>query len=725
MMPVQGVRELHVVRIDVSRKRQWSRLVICFLGLFALLPGPAFAKSPAPDPPHKKAAPKSPAKASAKKVAKPSPPKPAVRGTIAPTGTPILNANDRTVASLAFAAVAAGKYDRARELAIGIKDPLPAKIIDWLWMQRPQNGIPFEQIAAFIERNPDWPGQEGLARRAEEAFDDRLTDAQVLGWFANRKPSTGLGQIRYGETLIRNDRRPEGEQWIRDGWINGNLPQQFESDILARAGGVIRPEDQVARLDRLLWERQTDAARRMLPRVDAGHRALAEARLSLILKVGNVDTILAGVPPALANDGGLAYDRLRWRREKGMDEGVDAILMTAPTELGQAEKWWTERYIRARKAMADGRISDAYALAANHGPLQGRSLADAEFLAGWIALRFLNDPANARLHFQKLQESAKFPVTISRGDYWLGRTAEQTGDAAAAADWYRQAATYPTTFYGQIASAKLNGRAPLQFTDDPAPSADQVAAFDKREMVRAVRMLAEVGADDRVRAFILRMEENAASPEEHAMTAALARVVNRVDFAVASAKRSGQAGIPLVAENYPLVQPLLAELGPERALVLSLARQESEFNAGVVSPVGARGLMQLMPDTARSVAKTTHSVFKIDWLTQDADYNAKLGSFFLNRLIDNWDGNYVLAIASYNAGEARVRKWIRDWGDPRLPDVDVVDWIELIPFSETRNYVQRVVEGLQIYRQRLAKTPVPLSLDDDLRSRRRQTCNGC
>ncbi len=631
-----------------------------------------------------------------------------------------LSASDRANAKAAFDALEAGKYDEARTAALRCQSDIPLQIVTWVWLQRPGNGAAFEDIARFIDTHAEWPARETLQRRAEEVLDANVSDDRVIAWFANREPVSGDGRMRLAEALLRFGRTEEAKQQIRSAWMRDNFAGRDENDILRKYDTYLGPTEHNARLNRLLWDRQIEPARRMMPRVDQGQRALAEARIALITRTGNIDKAIASVPANLLADAGLAYERLRWRREKGLTDAVEAILLAPVADLGRAEKWWTERQIRARTALNEGRISDAYQLASNHGPLDNRSMVEAEWLAGWIALRFLNEAQVGAQHFLASYEVARFPVSRARGAYWIGRAAEARNDAERANQWYAEAAHHPATFYGQLALAKLGRTGTLPLPPDPQPSREKFQAFEKRSVVQATQVLAELDQQDRLRAFILRLQEQAEQPDEHAMVIALARQIGRVDLGVVAAKRAAQRGVLLVDGAFPIIDVLAAQPLPEPAAVLALSRQESEFNQHAVSPAGARGLMQLMPATAKEVSRGLQLGYQADWLTSDAAYNARLGSAYLNTLLGNWDGSFALALAGYNAGEGRVRKWIKDWGDPRMYSVDVVDWIELIPFSETRNYVQRVTESLQVYRYRLKPSEAVVQIELDLRGRRKE-----
>jgi len=636
----------------------------------------------------------------------------------------LLSAADREIGLKAMKEADAGHFATARNLAARAREPLVAKLVEWLWLQKSGSGAPFEDIAAFVDANPDWPARDALLRRADESVDGSVRDDRILAWYGDHPPTSGLGLLRYGQSLARKGRQPEAFAALRRAWVEGNLALKDEREIWGEFGGRFSTQDNASRTDRLLWDGNIEAARRMLPRLAPLAQRLTETRIALALNAANAEKLVAALPGNLQDDGGLAYDRLRWQRRHGKDDIVESLLYNAPDDLGRAEKWWIERRYRARKAMAEGRISEAYRLAAGNGLKSGASMAEAEWLAGWIALRLLQEPATALKHFTTLQENVSFPISQSRAAYWLGRTQTMLGDDEKARFWYGQAALQNTTFYGQLAAHELDSKQTLSLPEPTRPDKALTEKFEKREVVRAAHILVELDEENRLRPFILRLVKTAETPQEHKLVAELARNLRRVDLAVTSTKRSAREGIILVRESFPLVEPMLRIDNPEPALLLAVSRQESEFNQFALSQAGARGLMQLMPSTARNLAKQMKVGYQIARLTDDAGYNVKLGAYYLNGLLKNWDNNYVLALAAYNAGEARVRGWIRDWGDPRSPNIDVIDWIELIPFSETRNYVQRVLESVQVYRALLSHNPPTMDrLYVDMRGGAQQACS--
>lgn len=620
---------------------------------------------------------------------------------------------DEQIYREAYKAARARKWSYAKARAAKAKDPLLAKVLFWWEMSRPQSRAGFERRAKFIEANPTWPDLDELARLAEESMTDETPDEAVLDWFATHAPMTGHGLMRYGEALERAGDAAKAEPVLRTAWVEGNFGLREERTFLARHRKVLRADDHLARLDRLLWEARYHPARRMIRRVDKGHQALAEARLRLRRMEGGVDWAIAQVPDALKKDPGLVYERLRWRRRRGRDESARELLQDPPEDLVRPEAWWEERAILARRALASGDISVAYRLARDHGLYNGAGYVEAEWLAGWIALRYLDDRRVALGHFTNVHEGSKYAISRSRGAYWAGRAAEALGDPVLAADWFRRGAEHATTYHGQLAAAKLGDGGAAALPPSPAPQPSEAAAFEEGELVRVVRQLGQIGEARRMEPFILRLQESAETASEMALVGDLALDQGRPDLAVRTAKKALRAGVTLIDQGYPVPDELDGD-EPERALLLAMARQESAFDALAHSGAGARGLMQIMPATARIMARRLKLKYSRDRLKDDPAYNLALGRAYILTLLERYDDSYVLALAAYNAGPARVKRWLRDLGDPRRPEVDAIDWIEAVPFGETRDYIHRVLANLQVYRLRLGATTVALSLENDL-----------
>lgn len=643
----------------------------------------------------------------------------AVAVSAPPAMANLLSPADEKVYREAFLHADRGKFEDAHGWAARASSKLLGKAVRWLEYTQPRSGVSFAEITGFIRDNPGWPQMTVLQRRAEEAITLVTPDQQLLDWFKDHAPITVDGKMAYGGALLARGRGEEGIAVLRDAWISGNFGVLQERNFQSRFGAHLRDADHIARLDRLLWDRQEEAARRMVLRVPMAYRQLAQARLALMNSAPGVEAAVDKVPRELAGDPGLLYERVRWRRQKELDDLAIDLLNHPSANKVRPDMWWTERSILARRALQRGFISRAYDLARHHGLKEGANFAEAEWLAGWIALRYLaapQDKGTAFEHFRRVHDTASSSITRARGAYWAGRAAEAMKDAKTSQHWYERAARFSHIYYGQLAAGRLEKDDRYPLPADPLPSAEDIAAFERNELVGVVRMLAEIGRDEDIGPFILRLNEVARSPGHRALAATLAAAVGRPDLGVSVARRADREGVTMVASGFPIpaaLQALQVER-PEKALVLALIRQESGFHQRAVSSVGARGLMQLMPATAKQVAKALKVEYSPD-LLHDAAYNLRLGTTYLADLLDSTNGSYVLSLAGYNAGPGRVRSWIRDFGDPRNPEVDAVDWVENIPFSETRNYVQRVLESLQVYRRRLGATDFARSLERDLK----------
>lgn len=619
-----------------------------------------------------------------------------------PLATGLLSKKDQIIYKQAFALASERKWKEARRMARRAEYKLPAKIIDWRWMTAYRNKASFELISDFIDQNPDWPRQSTLQRRAEQALVDPVPADRTIFWFSSREPLTGIGMLRYGEALIETGKIAKGEKLVRRAWRLGDFPKGVERATLKNFQQLLTTEDHDSRLEHLLWERKATAATRMLPYASKGMSKLAVARIQLMTKKGNVDNAIRNVPSELQNNPGLIFERAKWRRQKSLHEESQELLLQMDATVPRAEKWWRERHLQARKLMAKGHITDAYKLVSQHGLTKGGDFATAEWLSGWISLQFLGDPVIARQHFVQMYENVGYPISRARAAYWIGRADTSAREDALAQYWYEVAAQHYTTYYGQMANFEL-GRNQL-----PAiPKLDGISprikkAYDTDERTLIIRHLAELNKSKWAKYFLLEMAETAEAADGYKYLAKLANDIGRPDYAISVTKRASQRGTELTEINWP-TNGAQAEQAPiEQALVFAIMRQESAFASDAISSAGARGLMQLMPATAKYVSKSLNVSYSKYQLTEDPNYNALLGSSYLSGLIDEFNGSYVLAIASYNAGPRNVHKWIETWGDPRTGEIDMIDWIEFIPFSETRNYVQRVIENLQIYRQRLA-----------------------
>jgi soluble lytic murein transglycosylase len=613
----------------------------------------------------------------------------------------------------ALGAIDQQRFEEARRQIAAIADPLGAKIARWALYQNGGGG--FAEIVAFLAQNPGWPVRAVLNRRAEEALDSSADDGAVRAFFGARAPLTPQGALRLADALARSGQQSQSFEVARRAWRELSFAFENEVDFLGRFQTVLTNADHVARVDRMLWDGRTEQAQRAVALVSGPERNALQARLSLASRAANAENAARAAASVLRSDAGLAFEYVRFLRRADRDDEARQILVDAPPPPPErASAAATERQILARRLLDAGRHEEAYAVARGHGLCDGGNYVDAEFLTGWIAFRFLGDARRATEHFVQLAQNARLPVSMARGAYWVARAAEAQGDRTART-WYERAAQYPVAFYGQLAAAKL-GR-PLAFPTEPARGADDRSFARAGELPAALRQLAGIGQDVRARQFLVHLTDVAQTATQHAAVAEFALELGKPDYAVIAAKRAASVSAAMMPRlGWPVV-PLAEINGVEPALVLAVMRQESQLDPRAISPAGARGLMQLMPATARNVAARLgalggHSDAR---LTSDTGYNVRLGSAYLGQRISELGGSYLLAVCAYNAGVGRARSWAAAYGDPRDPSVDVIDWMERIPFQETRNYAQRVFENLMVYRWRLAPETPPGSLERDLR----------
>ena len=555
---------------------------------------------------------------------------------------------DVAAARLAFSYAGHNDWNGAESVAVRSPDALVYKLVRWLDLQRKNSGHSFEEITGFISENPSWPKQMALRQRAEDVMDP-VPDNTLRDWFSRYAPLSPMAKIRYATLLYAGGDADKAKALMKDAWINGDFNDVDEKLALARVGPVLTGEDNIRRTDRLLWSGKDDQAARMLSRLPDDWRLLFEARLQFGLSASGADQSVERVPAELQNDPGLLFDRIRWYRKRGLDDAAIAIFQQAPSDLDHPEHWWTERQTIARDLLAAGDAKRALDLVADHRLKEGTAYTDAEFLAGWIALRFLKNPDVAFTHFYKLYDAAKLPLSLSRGAYWIGRAADAQGNPALAKQWYNKAVPFPLTYYGQLAAGEPGADSPPHPSPEPRADMASAAIFNRKELVRAVRLLTASGQDDAVRPFFTMLNDDAKTVSDHALVADLADEIGRADLDVAAAKQAARAGISLFRAGYPIV-PLPRNAGAEQALLLAVTRQESAFDAHAISPTDARGLMQLEPGTAKLTAKNLQIAYSLPRLTGDPLYNVTLGQAYLDSLLSNFNGSYVLAIAAYNAG---------------------------------------------------------------------------
>ena len=625
-----------------------------------------------------------------------------------------LNQSDIATYKTAFKFARKKNWKAVRRHTARAQHPLPQKILTWLEMTKPGGGYGFSEIIDFATQNPDWPLPNTIRNRAEEAITKTTPSDTILTWFGNRPPRTTDGKIAFGRALIAAGRPDEGNIHLHDAWVYGRFNRRNEAHFMRQFRALFTKANHWERLDNLLWNGRHREARRMLRRVSTAHRALANARIRLRRRRGGVDGAISRVPTWLRRDPGFLYERMRWRRRKGRDQEALDILKSPPGNLIRPELWSKERLIIARRLLADGKFTDAYQAIRNHR-LDHRhksEFAEAEWLAGWIALRFLNQATDAKKRFEDLFNAVSYPVSKARAAYWAGRATKTLGDVAQANNWFQISAGHPTTYHGQLATQEL-GKQILPSPEPVTATGAERIQFEGHELAHAVHLLHQLGQRKHIRTFLLRLSKLGNSSGQRVMAGELASSIGRLDLAVWIARHAQLEGATLLNMGYPLFQ--MPDGNPERALSLAVARQESNFYPQAISRSGARGIMQLMPRTARLVARSNGIRYSRTRLTSDPVYNVNLGRRYLQKMLKKFSGSYILAVASYNAGPNAVSRWLRKNGDPRNGIDDPIDWIELIPFQETRSYVQRVFGNLQVFRNRLQPGRMAVTLDQDLR----------
>jgi soluble lytic murein transglycosylase len=613
----------------------------------------------------------------------------------------------------AFLAVDSNNAGQAEDYAAHGRDPILNKVIRGYAMGMAGNDYSFEQLDSFMNENPGWPGLKNIQMIAEQKIPLNASSAQIIKWFTTRDPVTLIGFYRYVDALNQSGQAQVAEAAVQSRWINGDFSGDEQTAFYGRFSTLLDGNTMWSRMDRLLWKNDEAEARRMMPYVSASDKTVAEARLALETQDRNADIWLARVPRDAQNDPGLLFQRLRWYVKNNRDDEANDMLMHPPAELGNPDAWWEQRQIMVRRAMEKHDYASAYELAIRHGEIEPKTIVQGEFLCGWLALRFLQKPDIALQHFQNLYDNASTPVSRARGAYWIGRADEALGDKNAAEQAYEDAAIFNTSYYGQLAATRLYANPTLTAKLDPPLPESARRTLEARDIFRAIVRLNDIGELEHARTFFHAAADSATERAEFIILTEIALHMRRPDLGIQAVKAANQKNMLVENGGFPIIT-LHVPTPPESAFTHALIRQESLFNPDAESGVGARGLMQLMPGTAKDVAKKLGVRYSQTKLL-DPDYSLKLGTAFVQEQIDHFNGSYILALAGYNAGPGRVHEWIAEFGDPRNPNVDPIDWVEAIPVQETRNYVQRIIENLQIYRAKLAGGQAPLLIINDLK----------
>ncbi|MDP1631524.1 MAG: lytic transglycosylase domain-containing protein [Caulobacter sp.] len=623
--------------------------------------------------------------------------------------------SDSDAANLRAALDAGGDTGRIRQAMSAIQDPIGKKIALWALTDRAPESLSFFEADAARRDLNGWPRGAKRQVTAEKLLETSgLSADRIIAWFGGAQPESPEGALALAGALRASGRGEEARGLIRRWWRDELFDADPQSAMRARFGDYLTDDDHIRRADVLLYGPQGPAARDMVAILPAAYRPVADARMAFRSNASNAAGLLSGLTAQQRQDPGLIFEQASYYRRRGMDSTALSLargFKAAPTgEVGS--RIWSER----RAMVVDGLLKDdaqgAYAAARDTGMTVGANAAEAEFYAGWIALSRLKNPKAAAEHFAALAAAGTSPITQGRALYWQGRAAEALGDQGAAQDYYRQGAENITVFYGQLAAQKA-GLKQIVLPKDPEITAADRARFEGRELVRALRLLYESGNRDTFRVFSLHVDDTLPTEAECALLVDLIRGYGDTDTAMRAVRTAAQRGMILAERGYPILPSQDVPGGADPAFVLSITRQESNFDPGARSRADARGMMQLLPGTAKMMARALGEPFS-DSRLYESDYNMRMGARYLGDMIGNFGGSYIMAAAAYNAGPGRPPQWAAICGDPRGSATDPLDFIECIPFSETRNYVMRTLETREVYRARLNGGTAPLMLWSDL-----------
>jgi len=633
---------------------------------------------------------------------------------IAPIFSPAPAMSDTQAASTLLAASRAGDASRIRAIRDGSSDPVVRSLALWALADGAPDAMSWTEADAARRQLADWPHASRRQIAAEHLLDRSGLSAQAtIAWFGSDPPLTSAGVIALGDALRQAGRVDDAAQMVRKAWRAMPFDAAAQETVLTRLGDLLRPDDHQARADLLIYAGQYGAAQDLLRLLPTDRQAIVQARIASHRGDPGAQALIDALPAGDQNDPGLVYERVVRLRDRGDIPAALALASYLPTSIPDehaGERLWKHGSLVVQALQAGDALS-AYQVAAHSGLSTGSDAASAEFYAGWIALARLKNPRLADEHFAKLEQAGGSPLTQSRALYWRGRAAEAEGDPVAAQIFYGQAAQFFTTFYGQLAAQK-GGRTELNLGHDPAITPRIQQAFEDRDVIRATRLLARAGDMDAFRSFVISLSDIAPTAEDEALLVDLARLNGQLSASMRVVRNAAKRGFILPERGYPIRLPPSVGSGAETSLVLGITRQESSFDPAARSGAGARGMMQLMPATAETVARRAG----LGWGSlEDADFNMKVGSVYLGQLVNQFSGSYVMATAAYNAGPGRPMQWSSLCGDPRAGSTDPLDFIECIPFSETRDYVMRVLEATQVYRARLNGGEAPLTLAADLK----------
>ena len=629
----------------------------------------------------------------------------------------ILNSRDFAKAKEVFKLIDAKKWRSALKLSATIKDKDFKYLVEWMYLKQTGNTATFNEYQKFINKNSDYPRIGRLRYMAEHKIIlKNLSPNIIISWFGEDEPLSGVGKIKLAEAHFANKNLDLGIKLLKSGWVDASLSKSDLRYYRNKFKKFLTEDDHIKRADYLAWNNKYWDLKRLLRYLPKDERALYNARQILMSNSYGVDKAISDVPQHLKNNTGLEFDRLKWRNRRGRLEGTLEILYAnankSEEELIRGDLWWKQRESITRSLIYKKRYKTAYKVSSEHSLSSGSEFAEAEWLSGWIALSFLDSAEYAISHFENFYDNVSYPISLARGAYWLGQSYKGLGNNEMAKEYFKQGSVFLNTYYGQLSYKEINGDKEFFIDDSSTYSPEYEKEFNKNKLIKHIKLLKELdktqyGKDIFKHLATLNIDEGS-----EILAAKLATEVERYDFAIQISKKASYEKRFFNEYNYPIINtPRLINNKemPKSELVLAIIRQESEFDSRANSYVGARGMMQLMKYTAKTVAKQAKLPYSISRLTKDPDYNIKLGSYYFKTLLDNYDGVYPFAIAAYNAGPNRVKTWRKINGDPSKNELSYINWIELIRFKETRNYVQRVLENANVYKYMIEQKPVKIN----------------
>jgi soluble lytic murein transglycosylase len=619
-----------------------------------------------------------------------------------PLETKTLSDKDFEITKVVFDYVDRKQWRLALSDAQKVQDKAIYTLVNWMYLIEPQSGASFNEYQTFIKNHKDWPRINRIKYLAEHKINfDNNSPSSIIEYFSNNPPLSGFGRLRLAEAFLENNQTEKAKNLVKDGFKDAELSKndlKYFSKIFKK---FLSHQDYVLRADYFAYEAKYKDLKDTIEYLNPDYQKLYNARAALFTK-RSADNLISQIPQSLKEDPGLIYDRIKWRRKKArFDDALTLMNQSASDSLMRNQYLAKERLSVGRDKISDKEYKVAYDILKDHRLNEGADYAEIEWHLGWIALSFINQTDVALSHFLKMNAAVTYPISKARAAYWIGRTYKKLGQASQANSWFRTGSQYGTTFYGQLSHIELNERR-FSINNNFKFDENKYEEFKKNNpQAKSVVVLKELNRTKYTKDILRHLgdPEQNRTFEEISMAGVLAQEIERLDFAIQIAKNASYKNLNFLEISYPRIEvpkQVKSQKILDSSVILALIRQESEFDTSANSKVGAKGLMQIMPATARLLSKVTNTDFSREKLTKDKDYNLALGSYYISDLDDSF-GSHYLAFAAYNAGPHRVEKWIKTYGDPRRKQIDAIDFIELIPFHETRNYVQRVSENINVY----------------------------